>query len=84
MIKSDKDFVKLYSMSDLAKIDRHHPLTIRNWKRYIKVRFTDGQKQAKYKAWATKSPYGYKYIRRDDVKAIAEKQFWKKIIFSDK
>lgn len=76
-----KDFVKAYSSVDLARRDKHTPLTIRNWKGYIKIRVENWSTRAMYRQWATKSPYSYKYIRWDDVKEIAEKQFWKKIIF---
>ena len=77
-----KDFVKLYSITDLAKKENHHPLTIRNWKKYIKVRYETARTRASFKSGETKTPYTYKYIRWEDVKEIAEKQFWKRIIFS--
>ena len=77
-----KDFVKAYSIVDLARRDKHHPLTIRNWKWYIKIRIETASTRAMHKQWVTKTPYSYKYIRWEDVKEIAEKQFWKRIIFS--
>lgn len=77
-----KDYVNSYSLSDLAKKENHHPLTIRNWKKYIKIRVENWSTRAMYKLGVTKSPYGYKYIRWDDVKEIIEKKFWKRIIFS--
>ena len=75
-----KDFLELYTLKDLAKMDNHHPLTIKNGKRYIKVRIENWSTRAMYKQWSTKKPYSFKYIRYDDVKAIIEKQFWKKLI----
>ena len=77
-----KDFIKSYWLNELAKKENHHPLTIRNWKKYIKVRIETWSTRAMYKMWKTKTPYGYKYIRWDDVKEIIEKKTWKKIIFS--
>jgi hypothetical protein len=77
----EKDFVELYSLKDLAAAENHHPLTIRKWKRYIKVRVENGSTRAMYKMGNTKKPYGYKYIKWDDIKEIIEKQFWKKLYF---
>ena len=76
----EKDFIELYSLKELSEKDNHHPLTIKNWKRYIKVRIENWATRAMFKAWATKKPYWFKYIRFDDVKEIIEKQFWKKLI----
>ena len=76
----DKDFITLYSIKDLSKMDNHHPITIKNSKRYIKVKIENWTTRAMFKAWATKKPYTFKYIRFDDVKEIIEKQFWKKLI----
>lgn len=78
---TEKDFIELYTQTDLAKREWKTRPTIANWKRYIKVRYTDWQKQAQYRLWNTASPYWYKYISWDDVKKIAEKQFWRKIWF---
>lgn len=77
-----KDYINLYSMSELAKKENHHPLTIKNWKRYIKVKVENALSRSKYKQGITKKPYWFKYIRWDDVKEIVEKKVWKKIIFS--
>jgi hypothetical protein len=71
----EKDFITLYSLKDLSKMDNHHPLTIKNGKRYIKVRIENGSTRAMYKMGQTKKPYTFKYIRFDDVKDIIEKQF---------
>lgn len=76
-----KDFAKAYSSVDLARRDKCHPLTVRNWKGYIKIRIETARSRAAFKSWETKTPYSYRYIRWDDVKEIAEKQFWKRIIF---
>lgn len=76
----DKDFITLYSLKELSDKDNHHPITIKNSKRYIKVKVENGSTRAMYKSWATKKPYTFKYIRFDDVKEIIEKQFWKKLI----
>lgn len=75
------DYIKSYSLKDLAKKENHHPLTIRNWKRYIKVRIETATSRAMHKNWTTKTPYSYKYIRRDDIKELIEKKTWKRIIF---
>ena len=77
----EKDFIELYTQSELANREGKDRHTIATWKRYIKVRYQNGQTKAQFKAWNSKTPYGYKYISRDDVKKIAEKQFWKKIWF---
>lgn len=77
----DKDFIDLYSQSDLAKREGKDRHTIWTWKRYIKVRYQDAQTRALFKAWRNKTPYWYKYISRDDVKKIVEQQFWKKLTF---
>lgn len=79
--KEEKDFIDLYSLTELSKKDNHHPLTIRNWKKYIKVRYQTARSRAWYRLGEYKTPYTYKYIRREDVKKIMEKQTWKKIDF---
>lgn len=76
----EKDFITLYSIKELSEKDWHHPLTIRNWKRYIKVKVENWSTRAMYKQWYTKKPYTFKYIRFDDIKEIIEKQFWKKLV----
>lgn len=81
MQTSEKDFIELYSLKELAEKDNHHPLTIKNWKRYIKVRIENATTRAMHKIGQTKKPYSFKYIKWDDVKEVIEKQFWKKITF---
>lgn len=76
----DKDFITLYSLKELSELDNHHPSTIKNSKRYIKVKIENNSTRSQYKAWYTKKPYGFKYIRYDDVKKIIEDQFWKKLV----
>ena len=77
----DKDFITLYSIKELSEIDNHHPITIKNSKRYIKVKIENASTRAMYKAWSTKKPYTFKYIKWDEVKEVIEKQFWKKLTF---
>lgn len=76
----EKDFITLYTLKELSDLDNHHPLTIKNSKRYIKVKVENSTSRTKYKLWITKKPYWFKYIRFDDIKQIIEKQFWKKLV----
>ena len=46
----DKDFITLYSIKELSEIDNHHPITIKNSKRYIKVKVENASTRAMYKA----------------------------------
>lgn len=75
----EKDYINLYSLKELAEMDKHHPLTIKNSKKYIKVKVENGSTRAMFKMWNTKKPYGFKYIKYDEVKNVIEKQFWKKL-----
>ena len=77
----EKDFIDLYTQSELAERENKDRHTIGTNKRYIKVRYQNAQTRASFKNWQNKTPYWYKYISWDDVKKIAEKQFWKKITF---
>lgn len=77
----EKDYIELYSLKELSEKDNHHPLTIKNWKRYIKVKVENASTRSMYNIWYTKKPYTFKYIKWDDIKEIIEKQFWKKLYF---
>lgn len=77
----EKDFITLYTIKELAELENHHPSTIKNSKRYIKVKVENALSRSKYKQGITKKPYGFKYIKWDEVKEVIEKQFWKKLTF---
>ena len=46
----DKDFITLYSLKELSELDNHHPSTIKNSKRYIKVKIENNSTRSQYKA----------------------------------
>lgn len=63
-----------YRLKDLAELEGHHPNTIKNSNRYLKIRIETWWSNAQFKLWATKSPYTYRYIRLEDIqKALKNK-----------
>lgn len=72
--------IKSYTLKELCEKDKTTKPSIKNWKikdQYFKVQFTNAQATASYKRWTTKKPYSIRYIRREDLKEIIEKRYWK-------
>jgi len=73
MIIMDNE-IKSYKLKELAELEKKHPITIRNSYRYIRIRIETASTKAQFTAWNTKTPYGYRYIRLEDIqKALKNK-----------
>ena len=63
----EKDWLKSYTLTELAKMEWVVHQTIKNRKNeYIPVKFENTQSRSHFKKWEQKYPYMIKYIRRKD------------------
>lgn len=63
----DTIWLKAYSQTELAKMDKVSVPTIKNRESdYIPILFENTQARSKFRRWDQKNPYSIRYIRRKD------------------
>lgn len=79
--------IKSYTLKELCEKDSTTAPSVRNWKikdQYFKVQFEHTQAKYRYENWKQAKPYSIRYIRREDIKDIIEKRYWKISFTPDK
>ena len=74
------DYIKVYTLAQLAFMDWADQRTIKHSKKYLPVRVDSWPAMDRFRRWQQEKPYRIMYIRLDEIKYLYNKRTWNKLV----